>query len=190
MSAIAGALSSRRFISLLPWFAGAILVAGLVTFLIVFFGNTSKVEPINKAAGPPVRSVDQRTVPLDPKISRLANQFMRIAVGGKDAVKAYEISGPGIRQGMTLAQWKRDWSNPDVGVPIIPYPIDKVSASPFRIDYSYPKEALLEVALLPKKGAGIKAQIFFIGFKKLGGANGHWVVNYWAPHNAIATPSQ
>jgi hypothetical protein len=188
MSAIAEALNSRRFVRLLPWLSGAILVAGIVVFLTVYFGRTS-VPPVNKAAGPSVRTTDQRTVPLDPKINKLANQFIRVAVGGTDPVQAYMISGPSIRQGMTLAKWKHDWNT--IGVPIIPYPVDKVSASPFRIDYSYPNQALLEVALLPKKGAGVKGQIFFIGFNKIGkGANRHWVVNSWAPHNSIATPSQ
>ena len=180
MSAIAGALSSRRFISLLPWFAGAILVAGLVTFLIVFFGNTSNVAPIDRAPGPPVRSVDQRTVPLAPTITRLARTFLHAAVGGENPTVAYRISGPSIRQGMTLAQWKHDWAT--VGVPIVPFPIDEVAASPFRTDLSHQKEAVLAVALVPKKGSGVASQVFFIGFGKFGK---RWLVTYWGPHSPI-----
>src|ERR1700737_5586238 len=91
VSAIAEALNSRRFVRLLPWLSGAVLVAGIVVFLTVYFGRTS-VPPVNKAAGPPVRTTDQRTVPLDPKINKLANQFIRVAVGGTDPVQAYMIS--------------------------------------------------------------------------------------------------
>ena len=180
MSAVSAALNSRRAVRAFPWLAGMILAAGVVVFALTFFRNTSNVAPIDRAPGPPVRSVDQRTVPLAPTITQLARRFLHAAVGGENPTVAYRISGPSIRQGMTLAQWKHDWAT--VGVPIVPFPIDKVAASPFRTDLSYQKEAVLEVALVPKKGSGVASQVFFIGFGKFGK---RWLVTYWGPHSPI-----
>jgi hypothetical protein len=191
MSSLSTALNSPRLIRLLPWIAGAILAAGVITFLIVFFGNTSDVAPIDKSAGPQVRQTSERTVPLDKKAQSLAVTFIKTAVARKNPAVAYRVSGPAITQGATLAQWTRDWNDPNVGVAVVPYPVSEVQQSPFRIDFSYPNEALLEVALLPKAGAKIKPQIFFIGLRRFGkGKNRHWLVNYWGPHNTIAVPAQ
>jgi hypothetical protein len=191
MTSVSAALNSPRLVRLLPWIAGAILAVGIVTFLIVFFRNTSDVAPSDKTAGPVPKTTSQRTVPLDRNAQKLAITFIETAVARKNPTLAYQISGPEIRQGQTLAQWTRDWNDPNVGISVIPYPVDQLKGSPFRIDYSYPNEALLEVALLPKASAKIKPQIFYIGLKKYGkGKNQHWLVNYWGPHNTIALPSQ
>ena len=52
----------------------------------------------------------------------------------------------------------------------------------FKVDESYPDEAILEVALLPKDSTKVKPQVFFIGLKKTG--SGAWLVNYWVPRAA------
>jgi hypothetical protein len=191
MSSISAALNSPKLIRFLPWIAGTILAAGIVVFLLVFFRNTSDVAPADKSAGPKVNQTSPRTVPVNKSARKLAVTFIRTAVARKNPTLAYKISGPAITQGATLAEWTRDWNDPNVGIAVIPYPIDKVKGSPFRVDYSYRNEALLEVALLPKAGAKIKPQIFYIGLRKFGkGKNSRWLVNYWGPHNIIAVPSQ
>jgi hypothetical protein len=42
------------------------------------------------------------------------------------------------------------------------------------------------VALVPKEGAEVKPQIFFIGLKKV---KGKWMVNYWAPRAGVSIPN-
>ena len=65
-----------------------------------------------------------------------------------------------------------------------------IEAATFKVDESYPDEAILEVALLPKDSAKVKPQIFFIGLKKFGsGANAKWLVDYWAPYAPPPIPS-
>ena len=59
---------------------------------------------------------------------------------------------------------------------MIPYPVDDVKYAPMKIDFSYPKEALIEIALLPKKSAKIKAQLFQMDLVKRGDK---WLVNSW-----------
>ena len=41
-------------------------------------------------------------------------------------------------------------------IAVVPYPADAIDVAPFKIDYSYPREALLEVMLLPKATAKIR----------------------------------
>jgi len=65
------------------------------------------------------------------------------------------------------------------------YPADAIDTAAFKIDESYPTEAVLEVALIPKEGETVKPQIFFVGLKKSGG---RWQVYYWAPRAAPAIP--
>jgi hypothetical protein len=195
MNAVSAALNSRRFARTFSWVAGLVLIAGIVAFLIAYFGNTADTRPadvgkVNNAKPPPL-TPSPKTVPLDPKIKEVANLFMKTAVARRNPALAYELSGPDIRQGETLAQWTRDWNDPNVGIAVQPYPIDKVQASPFRVDYSYKKEAMLEVALLPKPGARVKGQIFYIVVHNFGTVKRpKWLVNYWNPHNYISLPTQ
>ena len=58
--------------------------------------------------------------------------------------------------------------------PRVYYPAEAIETATFKVDESYADEALLEVALLPKDGAKVKPQIFFIGLKKAGKGKGPW----------------
>jgi hypothetical protein len=189
MNTLAAALNSRRFMRTFSWIAGLVLIAGIVAFLIAYFGNTSDVKTNvgnPGSAAPASEEPTPKTVPLDPKISQVANLFIKSAVARKNPALAYRVSGPDIRQGLTLSEWTRDFNTPTVGIPVVPFPVDQVRASPFRVDYSYRNEALLEVALLARPGAKVKSQIFYIGVHRYGKT---WRVNYWAPHNIIPVPA-
>ena len=71
----------------------------------------------------------------------------------------------------------------------MPYPIDKLDVAPYKVDESFETSALLEVALLPRKGAGVRAQIFFLELKRLGtGKDARWVVDNWVPRASAVVP--
>ncbi len=55
-----------------------------------------------------------------------------------------------------------------------------------KIDFSYPKEALVEIALLPKANAKIKSQLFQMDLVKRGGK---WFVNSWSPKSSAPVPN-
>ena len=55
-----------------------------------------------------------------------------------------------------------------------------------KIDFSYPKEAQIEIALLPKPNAKVKAQLFQMDLVKRGGK---WLVNSWYPSRAPPVPN-
>ena len=79
---------------------------------------------------------------------------------------------------------KREWLTGNI--PVVYDPAKAIEAATFKVDESYPDEAILEVALLPKDSAKVKPQIFFIGLKKAGKT---WQVSYWVPRAAPAVPN-
>ncbi len=174
-------LSSRAVGRWLPWLAALTFAAGLIALLAVYYGNTagSTSTPLeNKPAYVPKQ---EKPVPLGREQREIAGKFILAAVMRKDPVLAYKLSGPDIRQGETLARWMRDWNDPNVGVPIVPFtvPLDE---APMRVDTSTKNEAYLEVILLPKRPDPNQTTQFYLGLQAYGhGQNRHWLVNYWAP---------
>jgi hypothetical protein len=46
------------------------------------------------------------------------------------------------------------------------------------------------VALIPKDGANVRPQTFYIGLKaKQQGGKKRWLVNYWAPRATVEVPA-
>ena len=75
---------------------------------------------------------------------------------------------------------KKEWLKGNI--PVVYYPAKEIETARFKVDESYPDEAILEVALLPKDAEKVKPQVFYIGLKKSGeGTRRPLEVNYWAP---------
>ena len=168
----------------LPWVAGLVLVAGVAVAIQTWVIHPAKkAEVFSKA---PVKDVSgtPKTVKLDPAVKQLARNFIESAVARKDLRQAYNLVGPEIKQGQTLKEWMTG------NIAVVPYPADAIDFAPFRIDYSYPRQALLEVMLLPKAKYKIRPTDFYLGVNKVGtGAKAHWVVNSWVPHVAPMIPN-
>ena len=161
----------------------AIFVAGLVVVLVTFTGHSGKTKQV--FSDKPIVDVSKvpKTVKLDPVARRVAGEFILTAVARKNLRKAYGLVGPQIKQGMTLKEWLTG------NIAVIPYPVSDIKFAPFKIDYSYPKHALLEIALLPTDKAqarGTKPQLFYVDLKKL---NGKWVVDGWVPRSSPMVPN-
>lgn len=175
-------LSSRRFQRSLPWLAGLVLAAGVIAVLLGFFRNTA--DPIPSTFSNEPAALPQKTPPtvkLSPEVRRLASKFILSAVVRENLAYAWTISGPQIRGGLTFKEWMTG------DIPVVPYPKEAIEIAPFKIDWSYANSALLEVALLPKKGYDIKPQLFFIELKRIGkGKNRRWVVDSWIPRAVAA----
>jgi hypothetical protein len=178
-------LRSPRFQARIFWTSMVVLVAGIIAFLVAFVGNTgtSLDTPLSDKPAKDVSSVPP-TVKLPADAKKVAREFILTAVARENLPRAYALSGPLIRQGMTLKEWNKG------AIPVVPYPGDAIDYAPMKVDYSYPKEALVEVALLPKKGYKIKPQIFFLTLIKVGnGENVHWLVNGWVPRGSPQVPN-
>jgi hypothetical protein len=168
----------------LPWVAGILLVAGIATAIQKWAYHPAKnVQLFTKA---PVKDVSgvPKSIKLDPAVKTLARDFIATAVARRNLRHAYTIVGPELKQGQTMKQWLTG------NIAVVPYPAAAIDVAPFRVDYAYPREALIEVMLLPKATAKIRATDFYLGAKKVGsGAKAHWVVTSWVPHVSPMVPS-
>jgi hypothetical protein len=165
----------------LPWIVGVVVVGAIVGFLGYKYSNTGKSTAtplINKPAND-VSKVPP-TIKLTPGATAVARRFIETAVARKNLRQAYGLVTDEIRQGQTLKQWETG------NIAVIPYPADAIKYAPMKIDYSYPKEALVEIALLPKAGASIKGQLFAMDLVK---QHGKWLVNGWYPRSTPPVPN-
>jgi hypothetical protein len=181
MSSLAAKLSSPRFQQRVLWIALAVLVAGVLAFVGTRLTNTAKSTqaPLNTAVPPKDVSQNPKTIKLDPAARRVAKQFILTAVARKNLKQAYALVGPQIRQGQSLKSWMTG------NIAVVPYPVSDLDFAPMKIDYSYPREAMIEVALLPKKGTKAKGQLFAMTLNKI---HGKWVVNSWVPKSTPPVP--
>lgn len=177
---------SPRFQQRLFWFALVVFIGGVIAFTVTHFWNTGASTQTAVNPNVPVKDVSgtSKSVKLPDEAKRVARQFILTAVARKNLDVAWTISGPHIRQGMPYKEWLTG------NIPVVPYPGEAIDVAPMKVDYSYANEALLEVALLPKKGYKIKPQIFFLGLIKAGKpGHKHWVVDSWVPRASPQVPS-
>ena len=103
-----------------------------------------------------------------------AARFVETAVKRNHAERAYELAGPNLRNGTTLAHWR------DGDIPVVPYPVDDAR---WKFDYSYADEIGLEVAVFPEPGEAVRPMVFNMSLHAVGaGATRHWLVDSWSPH--------
>src|SRR3990172_12985273 len=170
----------RRTQQALMWGSGLVFCAGLVAVLVVYLGGSGdKTAAAPVSTGPAITNEQRQNVKLDPEARQVAGRFILTAVAREDLAEGWELTHPELRQGLTREQWLTG------NIPVQYYPADAIDTAAFKIDESYPTEAVLEVALIPKEGETVKPQIFFVGLKKSGG---RWQVYYWAPRGAPAIP--
>ena len=165
----------------LPWVLVVLVVGIVIAVVAVRYSNTghSTATPLtNKPA------VDDSKIPatvkLPPGANRVARRFIESAVARKNLASAYSIVTQEIKQGQSLKSWKTG------NIAVVPFPVVDVKYAPMKIDFSYPKEAQIEVALLPKAGTKIHGQLFIMDLVK---HDGKWLVNSWVPRSSPAVPN-
>jgi hypothetical protein len=164
----------------LPWIVAVVLVGGAIAAGIIW-SNTGKsnATPLTNQPALDVSKVPA-TVKLTPGAQKVARRFIQTAVARKSLPEAYNLVTEQIRQGQSLKSWNTG------NIAVIPYPVDDIKYAPMKIDFSYPKEAQIQVALLPKAGAKVKSQLFIMDLVKV---NGKWLVNSWVPRSAPMVPT-
>lgn len=196
MSTFSERLNSPRFVRRITWFAALVFVAGVVAFTIAYFGNTADSEETPIRASEPAQGVQapRRTVPLDRQARVVAGEFILTAVQ-RDVPKAQLEKN--LRKAWTLLAAEsphrdcgghrctlKEWLTGDI--PVQPYPADALDTASFSIEESYADEVVLQVALLPKDGADVQGQIFWISLLK---QDGKWLVNEWSPRVITPVPA-
>jgi hypothetical protein len=171
---------ARRFARLAPWISALVLVAGIVTFLLVYFRNTAKPDvstPLTPAK--PSQVAAQKNVPVAKEARIVAGRFILTAVQRKHLAEAWKLAAPPIRAGVTYKQWLSG------NIAVVPW-FGQIGAVPLKVDYSYPTEAQFTVILAPKPGTKGKPDTFIMGLKKYGK---QWKVTAWVPYEPPAVRS-
>lgn len=164
----------------LPWVV-AVVVVGAAIAAGIIWSNTGKstATPLTNQPALDVSKVPP-TVKLEPGAQVVARRFIQTAVARKNLPAAYGLVTDQIKQGQSLKSWNTG------NIAVIPYPVDAIKYAPMKIDFSYPNEAQIQVALLPKVGTGVKPQLFLMDIVK---RNGKWLVNSWVPKSSPMVPN-
>jgi hypothetical protein len=165
----------------MPWVVVVLVVGAVIAVVGIKYSNTghSTASPLTNKPAVDVSKVPA-TVKLTPGATRVARRFIESAVARKNLADSYAIVTDEIRQGQSLKSWKTG------NIAVVPYPVVDVKYAPMKIDFSYPAEAQIEVALLPKSGAKIRGQLFIMDLVKRGGK---WLVNSWVPRSSPPVPN-
>jgi hypothetical protein len=171
-----------RFRKRMIWAAIGV-AAVVVALLAIVVGPNKNPAPESFSKLPAEVAKTPVKAPFSDEARHVAIRFVQTAVARKNLDEAWDISGPNIRGGLTRAEFMTGNNT------VVPYPVDELDVAPYKIDYSYTNMALIEIALLAKKGAKIRSQVFFMRLEKVGrGASAHWVVNNWVPRAAAVVP--
>jgi len=163
----------------LPWvLVGVVVGAVIAVIAIKYSNNTSNATPFTNKPALDVSKVPP-TVKLPHGATTVARRFIESAVARKNLGDSYSIVTEEIRQGQSLKSWKTG------NIAVVPFPVVDVKYAPMKIDFSYPAEAMIEVALLPKAGVKIHGQLFMMDLVK---RNGKWLVNSWVPRSSPPVP--
>jgi hypothetical protein len=162
---------------------GVAALVPVAAALVLVFGPNKNAPPQRISTVPAQEPEPRVKAPLSDEARRVAMRFIQTAVAREHLDEAWTLVGPNLRGGMTRESWVTGDN------PVVPYPIDKLDVAPYKVDESFETSALLEVALLPRKGAGVRAQIFFLELKRLGtGKDARWVVDNWVPRASAVVP--
>ena len=174
--------ASARLRRRLAW--SGLGVAALVGLVLVLVLGPNKNAPVEHFSSTPVQVAEPRVeAPLAKEARRVAIRFIQTAVARQNLEEAWTLVGPNLRGGLTRARWITGAN------PVVPYPVDQLDVAPYKVDESFETSALLEVALLPRKGSGVRAQVFFLQLKRLGsGKHARWVVDNWVPRASAVVP--
>ncbi len=165
----------------MPWILVVLVVGGVIAIISIKYANTghSTATPLTNKPAVDVSKVPA-TVKLTPGATRVARRFIESAVARKNLGSSYSIVTDEIKQGQSLKSWKTG------NIAVVPYPVVDVKYAPMKIDFSYPTEAQIEVALLPKAGVKVHGQLFIMDIVKRGGK---WLVNSWVPRSSPPVPN-
>ncbi len=163
-----------------------VFVAGGIAAIVAFVGSSTPRPLHERFIDQPPTDVSKvpKSVRLSETAAKVAQRFLATNVIREHLADGYKLVGPDLKEGMTLREWLTG------NIPVVPYPGDVIGKVPIQILYSYPREAVLKVYLLPKKGLHIKGGSFYLTLRLYGhGEKARWLVDGWVPYAQIAIPS-
>jgi hypothetical protein len=167
----------------LPWIAALLLAAGVIALIIKLVPSTNGQSVVTPTKNPTIVPKTPKTVKLTNEARKVAGRFILTAVKRRNLDEAWKLSGPQIRQGLTYKEWLTG------SIPVVPY-LTPTGVTPLKIDFSYENHALVEVAMVPRKGVKGETELFWLELKRVGnGSKAHWLVWSWTPDLPPAIPA-
>jgi hypothetical protein len=157
----------------------AVVLVAVAGVSIVEFTSSSGGKLPPSRPGRPQIVAQPKTVKLGSRsaaVYRVARLFVATAVLRRHLDQAYDIATPSLHEGMTKKQWETG------EIPVVPYPAGDLLIAKWRIDYSYPREVGLTVAMIPREKAKTPYEAFdlrLVSWKR--GRKQIWLVDSWAP---------
>jgi hypothetical protein len=164
----------------------AVLV-GLAVPLIYLGVHFSSAGDSGEATGPEIPDyVQPKKAPFTKAkqraVHRVLKEFISTAVVRHDVARAWDISGPSLKEGLTRKEWNHGQ------LPVVPYPAANRGLGQWSyVEYSYTKTIGLEVFLFPKPGSGWSALTADVELVKA--RDGNWLVDYWMPKKFHGPPA-
>jgi hypothetical protein len=186
VNVVQNALSSRRFNRWLFVLGALVLAAGIVAIIVTKVGNSSGTTENVNPTGPKISEIAkaQKNIRFPAAAWKVVQQFVSTAPARKDLAKAYALSDANVRGGFSLEQWKTG------NIPVPYFPTSQIIRYNWKnTNFAHPRDALLNLILVPTKKSGQRLGTFQIEVVKVGrGAKAHWVVDYFGAVTGIPVP--
>jgi hypothetical protein len=160
----------------LPVAAALAVIAAILVILQVTQGSNGSPNAVTGWGVTYPTPKPPKTVKFDPKAQAVATKFVRTAVARKNLDAAYMISGPHVREGMTLKEFLTG------NIAVVPYHVTPKTQAHMKIDKSYANKATVELYLVTPPHPG---RDFFVDLIKV---NGKWFVDGWVPRGTPPIP--
>jgi hypothetical protein len=182
---VAGRLASPRFRRRALRVGLLVVAASSAAIVSILFWNTGTVveSPVTGPSDFPTGPSRNVRLSADDRRQAIATArfFVDTAVRREKLDAAYDVVGPGIKQGLSRSEWQTG------NIPVVPYPVD---VAKWKFDYTYADEIGLEVLVLPQPGSKLRPMVFSLLLRKSDG-NGPWLVDSWSPRSAAPSgPTQ
>jgi len=179
VNVVQNALSSRRFSRWLFVLAAVVLAAGIIAIIATRGGGSSSSAPAENAnpTGPTISGLEeaQKNIRFPAAAWKVAQKFIYTAVSRRNLAQSYALADENIRGGFTLNQWKTG------NIPVTYYPTAEIIRYNWKnTNFAHPREAAVNLLLVPPKGSSMRPGPYIIFVKKVGdGANARWLVDYF-----------
>jgi hypothetical protein len=179
-------LGSPRARRRLGWAGGTALAAAAAVAVVVLLPEGRRIGPTaaDVAVRPPLPTVERHvktelTPAMRAEINETLARFIRAAVEREDPALAWELSGPSLRAGWTLQDWKRGQ------IPVFPFEPRHEERRHMRKLYAYEDKVGFDIILQPRRrDQGAMAVTVDVVRQR-----GRWLVDTWTTA-ALFTPPE
>jgi hypothetical protein len=184
---------NRTLSTILLAVGAAVLAAGIIVLVIRLTSGSSspQVSPAPSQSSKPVIPPPPPAAPhikytqLPASLRATVKKFVMTAVVRKNVDASWNITTPGMHQGMSKKQWATG------NIPPQPFPVYRFGQSSFHVKAKTPNEVAVRIGIMATPKSGLHATTFDIGVHKFGtGKHVHWKVDYWMPFYTPAMPAQ